>query len=249
MHDEQRARYAEYEQRVAKLIMIAQRRPLTQEESEKLQRWLACMRMICDTPHILDPDCRICPKLEEFEEVLDDVLSSGEAKVVVFSEWERMLNLVRELAREMKLGFAWHTGSVPQQKRRQDIIRFKQDPDCRLFLSTDSGATGLNLQAANVVINLDLPWNPAKLEQRIARAWRKHQTRAVNVINLVCEDSIEHRMLGTLAQKQQLADGVLDGVGDLENIKLPSRRRSRRRRPSRRKPIRPPLSPRTCARA
>ena len=64
------------------------------------------------------------------------------------------------------MGFAWHTGSVPQQRRREEIRRFKEDPDCRLFLSTDSGGVGLNLQAASVVINLDLPWNPARLEQR-----------------------------------------------------------------------------------
>lgn len=224
MDKEQRLRYADFEFEAAKLIATAKRRPLSPAEMEKLQRLLACMRMICDTPYILDPECRICPKLDELAAILDDVLADGAGKVIVFSEWERMLELVRRLADAMKLDYAWHTGSVPQQKRRADINRFKQDPACRLFLSTDSGATGLNLQAANVVVNLDLPWNPAKLEQRIARAWRKHQTRAVRVVNLVCEDSIEHRMLTTLAQKQQLADGVLDGRGDLDNIKLPSGR-------------------------
>ena len=105
-----------------------------------------------------------------------------------------MLELVRELAGELGVEFAWHTGSVPQDKRRIEIRRFKSDPACRLFLSTDSGSVGLNLQVASAVVNLDLPWNPAKLEQRIARAWRKYQTRAVTVINLVCEDSIEHRI-------------------------------------------------------
>src|SRR5207249_11518855 len=57
--------------------------------------------------------------------------------------------------------------------------------DLRLFLSTDSGSVGLNLQVASAVVNVDLPWNPAKLEQRIARAWRKNQTRSVTVVNLV----------------------------------------------------------------
>lgn len=224
MEKEQRVRYAEFEYEAAKLISAAKRRALRPEEMERLQRMLGCMRMVCDTPYILDPKCRICPKLKELAEILGDILASGDSKIIIFSEWERMLDLVRGLAREMKIDFAWHTGSVPQQKRRAEINRFKQEPGCRLFLSTDSGATGLNLQAANVVINLDLPWNPAKLEQRIARAWRKHQTRAVQVINLVSSDSIEHRMIEMLAQKQQLADGVLDGRGDLENIKLPSGR-------------------------
>lgn len=224
MDEEQRARYADYELRVAQLAALAKRRPLTKEEMEKLMRWLACMRMVCDTPYILDSDCRICPKLHELADVFKDILGTGDSKILVFSEWERMLDLVRNLALEMKLEFAWHTGSVPQRKRREVINRFKEDPACRLFLSTDSGATGLNLQAANVVINLDMPWNPAKLEQRIARCWRKHQTRPVQVINLVSEHSIESRMLDMLAQKQQLADGVLDGRGDLDNIKLPSGR-------------------------
>ncbi|HKM58251.1 MAG TPA: C-terminal helicase domain-containing protein, partial [Chthoniobacterales bacterium] len=89
-----------------------------------------------------------------------------------------------------------------------------------VFLSTDSGGVGLNLQNASVVINCDLPWNPAKLEQRIARAWRKNQTRAVTVVNLIAEQTIEHRMLGTLAAKKGLADGVLDRIGDLKEIKL-----------------------------
>lgn len=224
MDPEQRLRYGEYSARVAKLLALAKRRPLTREEGEKLQKWLACMRMICDTPFILDPDCRICPKLAELENVLEEVLQPQENKVLVFSEWERMLQLVRQLAVEMGFDFAWHTGSVPQKERRGQINRFKNDPGCRLFLSTDAGSTGLNLQAANVVINLDLPWNPARLEQRIARAWRKHQTRSVSVINLVCEGSIEHRMLALLAQKQQLADGVLDGRGDLKSMALPSGR-------------------------
>lgn len=84
----------------------------------------------------------------------------------------------------------------------------------------------MNLQDASVVINCDLPWNPAKLEQRIARAWRKHQARAVTVINLVSENTLEQRMLETLANKQALSDGVLDLRGDLKEIKLRSSKRS-----------------------
>jgi superfamily II DNA/RNA helicase len=222
METEQRDRYDEYRERVARLLAITKRRPLIRDEFLKLQKWLACMRMLCDTPYILDHDCRICPKLPELASILEDVTASNGHKVLVFSEWERMLHLVRDLALEMGLGFAWHTGSVPQKKRREQIKMFKDNPDCHLFLSTDSGSVGLNLQEASVVINIDLPWNPAKLEQRIARAWRKYQQKSVGIINLISEQSIEHRMLGMLVQKQQLADGVLDGRGDLKTIKMPS---------------------------
>jgi superfamily II DNA or RNA helicase len=224
MAAEQKARYDEYSKLAARLIYLAQRRPLRPEEFERLMQYLACMRMICDTPAILDPTCRISPKLEELERVLSDLLEEPERKVIVFSEWERMLQLVRELAGEMGVEVAWHTGSVPQQRRRAEITRFKEDPSCRLFLSTDSGSVGLNLQVASAVVNVDLPWNPAKLEQRIARAWRKNQTRSVSVVNLICEHSIEAGILNLLGAKQALADGVLDGRGDLDKIAMPSGR-------------------------
>jgi hypothetical protein len=216
--------YQSHEAQVSRLVNIARRRPLTQQESDKLMRELAMMRMICDTNYILDQTERTCPKLAELESILEECRENAAVKVIIFSEWEKMLELVRDLCRQLKLGFAWHTGSVPQKRRRGEINSFKMDPACRVFLSTDAGATGLNLQNASVVINCDLPWNPAKLEQRIARAWRKNQTRPVTVINLISEKSIESRMLETLADKKALAGGVLDREGDLKEIKLRSGR-------------------------
>jgi SNF2 family DNA or RNA helicase len=224
MAEEQRARYEDYQYPARQLIAKAQRRPLTQAEFDRLQQLLACMRMVCDSPAILDPACRISPKIEELEGILGDLLEDPDRKVIVFSEWERMLRLVRELAGEMGVECAWHTGALPQQRRRAEINRFKQDPACRLFLSTDSGSVGLNLQVASAVVNIDLPWNPAKLEQRIARAWRKNQTRSVTVVNLVAEDSIEHSILHLLGQKQALADGLLDGGVDFATLRMPSGR-------------------------
>jgi hypothetical protein len=224
MVEDQAQRYGDYEYRARRLAAVAQRRPLTKEEFDRLQQYLACMRMICDTPAILDPDCRVCPKLEELEGVLFELLEEPARKVVIFSEWVKMLELVRELAGEMGVDCAWHTGDVPQLRRRAEITRFREDPQCRLFLSSDAGATGLNLQMASAIINLDLPWNPAKLEQRIARAWRKGQKKVVTVVNFVTENSIEHSILHLLTQKQTLADGVLDGTEDFSKITMPSGR-------------------------
>ncbi len=225
LHDLQKQNYAVHEQQVMRLVNTAMRRPLTKQEQDKLQRELAMMRMICDTNYILDPEDKTCPKLAELEKLLDEC-AENDAKVIIFSEWERMLQLVRDHCDEHDIGYAWHTGSVPQQRRRAEINAFKDDPKCRVFLSTDSGATGLNLQTASVVINCDLPWNPAKLEQRIARAWRKHQTKPVTVINLISEDTIEHRMLDTLAMKQTVATSVLDKPGEVKEIKLRSGRQA-----------------------
>ncbi|MEY4489605.1 MAG: hypothetical protein RIQ79_2113, partial [Verrucomicrobiota bacterium] len=218
---EQRQIYSEYSDQVARLVAIAQRRPLTPKEQDQLMLLMSMMRMVCDTPVIIKTQtCDDCPKLDEIARVLDEVLSDPDVKVIIFSEWEGMLKRVRAHADTAGIGYAWHTGSVPQQRRRAEILAFRQDPACRLFLSTDSGGVGLNLQNASVVINCDLPWNPAKLEQRIARAWRKNQLRPVTVINLVAENTIEHGMLGSLANKQELAHGVLDGEGDLSKVTL-----------------------------
>jgi len=222
---QQRDAYESHEAQVARLVQIAKKRPLTQQEQEKLLREMGMMRMICDTNYILDSDDRVCPKLAELEKILEEC-RENDSKVIVFSEWERMLQLVRDVCNEAGIGFAWHTGTVPQKRRRAEINAFKHDPECRVFLSTDSGATGLNLQNASVVINCDLPWNPAKLEQRIARAWRKHQTRPVTVVNLISENTLEHKMLGTLAAKQTVARSVLDAAGGVTEIKLRGKQQS-----------------------
>jgi hypothetical protein len=210
---EMRAEYEDYKQQVSRLVQRSLKRPLTKKESDLMMILLGIMRMICDSPSIIkNHDCQDCPKLDELARVLDEALSDPDVKIIVFSEWEGMLKKVREWANTNGIGHAWHTGSVPQQKRRGEILAFRNDPDCRLFLSTDSGGVGLNLQHASVVINCDLPWNPARLEQRIARAWRKHQKRPVTVVNLIAENTLEHAMLETLANKMTLAEGVLDGT-------------------------------------
>ena len=83
--------------------------------------------------------------------------------------------------------------------------------DCRLFLSTDAGGVGLNLQFASVVVNVDLPWNPAVLNQRIGRVHRLGQRNPVRVVNVVAKGTIEEGMLSVLAFKSSLFAGVLDG--------------------------------------
>ena len=185
---------------------------------------LACMRMICDTPAILDPTCRVSPKLEELEGILDrPARGAGPQDHRVLRMGAHVDDGARARRRDGRRGgLAYRVGAA--ERRRAEINRFKHDPACRLFLSTDSGSVGLNLQVASAVINVDLPWNPAKLEQRIARAWRKNQTRSVSVVNLVAEGTIEHRSCICIGQKQALADGVLDGEGDLDALKMPSGR-------------------------
>ena len=148
--------------------------------------------------------------------LLDDLLEAPEAKAVVFSQWLGTHELIKrrlgDRAGQRAWGHVLFNGSVPGDQRGALVERFHNDPNCRLFLSTDAGGVGLNLQhAAAVVVNMDLPWNPAVLEQRIGRVHRMGQSRGVQVVNFVGQGSIEEGMLSVLAFKKSLFAGVLDG--------------------------------------
>jgi hypothetical protein len=131
-------------------------------------------------------------------------------KVVVFSEYERMTYLAGEELRKMKIGFVSLQGGVPSRKRGELIETFHRDPECMVFLSTDAGGVGLNLQAASAVVNFEPPWNPARLEQRIGRVHRLGQAHPVQVIHLLTEKTIEERVWETLELKKSLFAGVFD---------------------------------------
>jgi superfamily II DNA/RNA helicase len=141
---------------------------------------------------------------------------------VLFSEWTTMLTLIERQVKRFKLDHVRLDGSVPQKKRQQLVHQFQRDPACRLFLTTNAGSTGLNLQAANTVINVDLPWNPAVLEQRIARAHRMGQKNLVQVYLLVTEGTIEEKLLTTLSAKHELALAALDMESDVKEVALAS---------------------------
>ncbi len=224
MTDPQWNAYYEYEHRVAKLMAQARRRPLTPEEHKILLGCLVKMRLICNALALHDPeikpqDCeKTAPKLRELREILDEEVASNGHKAILFSQWTRMLDLTEPALEKLKLGWVKLTGDVPTSKRGALIEQFFDDPQCKVFLSSDAGGVGLNLQAASMVVNLDLPWNPAVLAQRIARAHRHGQPHTVNVVNLIAKGTIEERMLDTLAAKRAVFDAALDPDSDVTEL-------------------------------
>ena len=140
--------------------------------------------------------------------------SSPAHKLVVFSQWETMALEAAKVLDALGVGYAVLHGGLPGKDRKAVLERFQTDPACKVFLSTDAGGTGLNLQAADTVVNLELPWNPAVLEQRIARVHRMGQSRPVRVINFVTRDTIEEKVLRTLEAKQALFAGLFAGDAD-----------------------------------
>jgi len=207
--DEQRGPYEE--QRVALARLLA-KNYLTDLDRKRILTALVRMRGICDSLFLYDQTSRVSPKLDEFAELVPDLVA--EHKLVVFSQWETMALEAARVLERLNVGHVVLHGGLPGPQRKAVLERFQTDPACRVFVSTDAGGTGLNLQAADTVVNLELPWNPAVLEQRIARAHRMGQERPVRVINFVTRGTIEEKVMRTLEAKQQMFAGLFDGDAD-----------------------------------
>jgi superfamily II DNA or RNA helicase len=206
--DEQKSLHDAHMRVVAQIV----RKPyLTEMDLLRLRMSLLMCRMAADSTFLVDKQKPgWSTKLERLADIFDGIATEPDRKVILFSEWTTMLDLIQPLLDERKLGYVRLDGSVPQKKRQALVSQFQSDPKTRLFLTTNAGSTGLNLQAANTVINVDLPWNPAVLEQRIARAHRMGQKRPVAVFVLVTEDTLEENLLATLSSKRDLAMAALD---------------------------------------
>jgi superfamily II DNA or RNA helicase len=200
---------------------IISKKYLTEMDLLRLQKALLMCRMAADSTFLVDKQPPgHSSKLEEIDLLLDQLCAEEDRKIVLFSEWTTMLNLIEPLLAKRNLNYVRLDGSVPQKKRQGLMNQFQKDPDCKLFITTNAGATGLNLQAANTVINVDLPWNPAILEQRIARAHRMGQKRPVQVYILVTEGTLEESLLSTLSAKHELALSVLDPEAEASAVDL-----------------------------
>jgi SNF2 family DNA or RNA helicase len=238
---EQRVPYEEQRTTLARLL---QKNYLTDLDRKRILASVVNMRTICDSLFLFDKQNRISPKLDEFTELITELVGVGRPeagdserrgvsppvqnqetaeaaseaelphKAVVFSQWETMILETAKVLEKMNVGFVVLHGGLPGKDRKEVLEKFKSDPACQVFLSTDAGGTGLNLQVADTVVNLELPWNPAVLEQRIARVHRMGQSRPVRVVNFVTRGTIEEKVLRTLEAKQGLFAGVFEGDAD-----------------------------------
>ncbi len=215
MTEEQMIAHDEFRERVARLVFKWRRMKfLNEKDRKRLLLSLAQMRMVCNSTYIIDQETRYDTKVMELMSILEEFMHDPDEKVVIFSQWVRMHDIVAGELDARGINYQYLHGGVPSKKREKLLDTFRDDPKCRVFLSTDAGGVGLNLQVASLVVNLDIPWNPAVLEQRIARVYRLGQNRSVQVINLVSANTIEHKMLDVLKFKSSVAKGVLDDGED-----------------------------------
>ncbi|SDO13082.1 Helicase conserved C-terminal domain-containing protein [Rhodoferax sp. OV413] len=179
------------------------------------------LRQVCCDPHLVKGSkpakTMERAKLELLADMLPELVAEGR-RVLVFSQFTELLDLVAEQLRGLELPFLSLTGKTLPKERGSVVLRFQAQEVPVLLLSLKAGGVGLNLTAADTVIHMDPWWNPAVEEQATARAHRIGQDQPVFVYKLVVEGSIEERMLELQARKLALADSVLghDAAGALK---------------------------------
>lgn len=176
------------------------------------------LRQVCCDPWLLDdvplPDTMERAKLAMLLDMLPALAAEGR-RVLVFSQFAKMLRLIEPELDALQLRWLSLTGATPPAARGDLVTRFQAGDAPILLISLKAGGVGLNLTAADTVIHMDPWWNPAVEEQAAARAHRLGQRNPVFVYKLVAEGSIEERILELQERKAALAEGVLGSDGDM----------------------------------
>jgi superfamily II DNA or RNA helicase len=169
------------------------------------------LRRFCCHPRLVFPDAgHTASKLETFLELVEELRVNGH-RALVFSQYVDFLTLVRERLDEQAISYQYLDGSTPRRQRQASVAAFQRGESELFLLSLKAGGFGLNLVAADYVIQLDPWWNPAVAAQASDRAHRIGQTRPVTVYRLVTKDTIEERIEQLQIGKRALARDVLEG--------------------------------------
>lgn len=158
---------------------------------------------LCDSMELLGED-QTSSKLEILKDRLTDI---GDNKVIIFSRFKRMINILERELEAFKPCVI--TGDITGQGRAAALEAFRSNPDRRIMLCSEAGGEGLNLEAANIIFHYDLPYSYGKYVQRNGRIARLTQTKPMMVYNLIARDSMDEKVAKIIAKKQDLAEILL----------------------------------------
>lgn len=180
---------------------------------------LTKLRQICIDPNIVYDNYKDgSNKLEQLESIVNEYIKNNH-KILIFSSFKTALNIVKEKLNKAKIKTYMIDGSVPAKDRIEMVDNFNNNDDVKVFLiMLKSGGTGLNLATADVVIHLDLWWNPQAENQATDRAHRIGQKNTVEVIHLITKGTIEEKILELQNKKRILSDKLIDGEIRDKNI-------------------------------
>jgi SNF2 family DNA or RNA helicase len=188
---------------------------LSPSEKIRLQAYLLKARQSTDTEQLItkQPTDLYSGKLEALLKLVKSYCVDKREKIVVFSSWTEMLEIIAQMIKKetSNVGYVKFTGAESMNNRKKAIDSFMSDPKCMVFLASDAGGLGVDgLQyASNTVIHFELPWNPAKIDQRNARLHRIGQKKEVISHYFIADDSVETQMVETLYKKRFVRNEVL----------------------------------------
>jgi SNF2 family DNA or RNA helicase len=180
------------------------------------------LRQICCHPRLLKLDMPGVStnlpsgKFDAFKDLVVDIIDGGH-KVLVFSQFVQMLHVIRNWLQIREIPFAYLDGS--SKDRFEQVDRFNDNPDIPIFLiSLKAGGTGLNLTSADYVIHYDPWWNPAVENQATDRTHRIGQKRQVFAYKMICQNTVEERILKLQEQKKDVAEAIIPGQSALKSL-------------------------------
>jgi SNF2 family DNA or RNA helicase len=170
---------------------------------------LTKLRQICNSPALLSDEEYYGSESAKLNELIEQIeMKSSQHKILVFSQFVTMLDLIKTALDERSIRYEYLTGKTKDRAER--VRNFQEDDETRVFLiSLKAGGTGLNLTEADYVFIVDPWWNPAVENQAIDRCYRIGQKKNVMAIRLICPDTIEEKILVLQAGKKELIDDLI----------------------------------------
>ncbi len=170
---------------------------------------LTRLRQLCLSPEIMVKDYK--GKNSKLDILIDIVKDSNNQKILVFSQFTKVLELIKNRFEDENISYSYLDGKIPSDKRIKLVDEFNENKDIQVFLiSLKAGGTGLNLTSASIVVHFDPWWNVAVENQASDRAHRIGQKNVVNVIKLVAKDTIEEKVILLQEAKKELINNIID---------------------------------------
>jgi hypothetical protein len=171
---------------------------------------LTRLRQICNAPQLVEEEAHVTSSVKLDELMREISENTGTHKVLVFSQFTGMLQLIARSMEGENIPFLYLDGSTKAEHRQQLVNQFQEDEQVRVFLiSLKAGGVGLTLTAADYVYLVDPWWNPAAEQQAIDRTHRIGQQNKVFAYKMICKDSVEEKILALQLRKKMIADDLI----------------------------------------
>ncbi len=221
LSDLQKTMYAEILAEVKKNIMARIKSDGIQKSKIHILSALLKLRQIANHPGLINNSLllekEVSGKMELLKEILIESIDSGH-KIIIFSQFTKMLSIIEKEIKSLDFKYSYLDGSTPENKRQEEVRKFRETDIPVFLISLKAGGYGLNLPEADIVIIFDPWWNPMVEMQAIDRSHRIGQTKTVNVYKLISTDTIEEKILQLQEKKKKLFDSVMDVNNIFKNL-------------------------------